>query len=606
LNQQLLNRTIRYEDARIEQAQINQALLSWVDDLPTYPLASLPHVPPLKAPGLQFFLKRYAWLILSSILLAVVGAMAFLPANQVEVDIELQTYGVGFETTEDWNKREPIGASEIYLNELQAATLPGIAEIKESFDFTLAGENLELSQIAIPTGNHIDLEINEQGFHFYSRGESLNGVFQIGKGKIYTANEEWENAVDNGPMLITFSTPANKNMIEPIRLSCYQADNVKWLNFRAKSLNFMAESDDGTFLSRIVYGTVFPKGKDNSIDLHENDNLNLEIISCRELSIEQSENLLQMRFRGEVSSLYAGPKGFEENYMPTLLESLFEKQKPFIIALLIVTFLLLMLGIYRIQKGNKALMLYILLGLSTSLAPSLNAQNCDATLHPIADENLSYQERGNRCEGLYKSDVSSGSLKLVGLMQDKLRFRAGTDSVVKLKLQKDPMYGLPIFVRAQAIPNKTYYQMDASLNPGETLDWHLEDVVHPKGILSRKLSVYAYFKHKEKYFYVPVVATSSSGAAYSNSKVTATFRASVDISVVIYKWYGKQNQVILEGKIAENQSETIRSGSPIFIPTPVSGKGMLGLHVLALEKQYSTQASEKEPEWIEKILFIYL
>src|SRR5271166_5539989 len=108
---------------------------------------------------------------------------------------------------------------------------------------------------------------------------------------------------------------------------------------------------------------------------------------------------------------------------------------------------------------------FLFVALWLTLPSNVVAQStqCDQ-LRPLPNSDVQYKERGNRCEGLYVADVGMRSLELVS-------FQLGGGLAYKLKNGEQLRVTAPgqtqsLHVRAVAMPARTYYRMDAILNPG--------------------------------------------------------------------------------------------------------------------------------------------
>jgi hypothetical protein len=115
-----------------------------------------------------------------------------------------------------------------------------------------------------------------------------------------------------------------------------------------------------------------------------------------------------------------------------------------------------------------------------------------------------YIERagGQRCEGIYVSPVGGAQVELVSLTRGRLWYdldRSGT-----LQIALSGVSG-PARVRAVGIPDGLYYQMDADLADGRTINWPIADVLKRQRIGSDLVGVYAFRKNASAEFvYLPV------------------------------------------------------------------------------------------------------
>ena len=146
----------------------------------------------------------------------------------------------------------------------------------------------------------------------------------------------------------------------------------------------------------------------------------------------------------------------------------------------------------------------VLLVLVTTVVQA--ADLCDPNLEPIKSR-LGYQPRDAvRCEGLYVSNVSAArGLDLVGLTRGPVLFDPQRDR----SLQLIPVVtDRPLRLRGVAIPEKTYYRLDARLPAGGGVDWRLTDVVIPQGLRPDQIGLVA-LREGDSAVYVPLQAGGS-------------------------------------------------------------------------------------------------
>jgi hypothetical protein len=138
-------------------------------------------------------------------------------------------------------------------------------------------------------------------------------------------------------------------------------------------------------------------------------------------------------------------------------------------------------------------------------APAVYAQqqNCDGLVP--AQGQIEYRWRQNRCEGFYRSNVSSGDLELVSLLVGRLDGETTRNSqleIVAPAVQRS-LSG-PIKIRAVAIPPRTYYRMDATVNPGGRLSWPLGEVLGPAQLSMDRLGVFGWVDASPERVFVPL------------------------------------------------------------------------------------------------------
>jgi hypothetical protein len=167
------------------------------------------------------------------------------------------------------------------------------------------------------------------------------------------------------------------------------------------------------------------------------------------------------------------------------------------------------------------------------------SQCCDPSLEPVENLDLQYRERGDRCEGFYQANVASGDvLQIVGLTYGIFTYNALEDQSIVLDcpLASD----CSVHVRAVGVPIRMYYQMDATVGPGETLLWPLDEVVLAQGIPAEDIALSAWIGDPESIsspeVYVPVRVSGGSEYECSTCPVVLCIRSSADVGDVQWRF----------------------------------------------------------------------
>jgi hypothetical protein len=153
---------------------------------------------------------------------------------------------------------------------------------------------------------------------------------------------------------------------------------------------------------------------------------------------------------------------------------------------------------------------------------------CDKELRSAESEKTGYRIRSrNRCEGFYESDVSSGSLNIVSVTQGKFKFKLDSNEMITVS---PIVNNKTVNIRAVAIPLRTYYRMDAQLDPKTNLKWPVADVLYPKKLKDNKIGVFGWIGDQREKVYVPLKVTSSMLHDDNNNRdIYVYLRASVDV-----------------------------------------------------------------------------
>jgi hypothetical protein len=173
--------------------------------------------------------------------------------------------------------------------------------------------------------------------------------------------------------------------------------------------------------------------------------------------------------------------------------------------------------------------------------------DCDPLIeeHSIDNWTLKYRKRDNRCEGIYRSDVSIGVMDVVGTTVGAFHF--ATHDHEMLEISSPVVANRTINIRAVGVPLKTYYRMDAELGPDQTLKWPVGDVILRKKLSDRDIGVFGWIKGDLETVYVPIAVSSKSSPALNDGKKRIYLRSSVELEAV--KWRATINP----GNIACNR-----------------------------------------------------
>ncbi len=181
-------------------------------------------------------------------------------------------------------------------------------------------------------------------------------------------------------------------------------------------------------------------------------------------------------------------------------------------------------------KQNVFLPALVLTFIGLHPVPGMAQTPC-LDLTAVDNSTIAYKDRGNRCEGFYESQVSvAGSLNLVGLLLGKRNFDFKKDSV--LHISSPRVRNQEVHVQAVGIPMKTYYRLDAWLQPGESLEWPL-DIIRKKHLPLEHIGLFGQLV-AEPDVYVPL-ALRNDGTGTSPAALTLTLRAMVNVGAVQWR-----------------------------------------------------------------------
>lgn len=218
-------------------------------------------------------------------------------------------------------------------------------------------------------------------------------------------------------------------------------------------------------------------------------------------------------------------------------------------------------------------------------------QECDTTLKPKKDSIYGYKERENRCEGFYISDVAIADIDVVSVLQGKLFYDLDKEESVEISslIVKDKT----IYIKAQAIPLKIYYRMDAKLPPNSTLEWPINDVILPNNLSNRTIGLLGWYMSNGKQIYVPLKTKAEISSLKNDDVIRIIFRSTVDVEQIHHAWISYETQKSTGWQ--KNLMSTCRAGMPIVINLKHEAKGRQLLLIAA-------KVMNEEDKWVKKTI----
>ncbi|WP_339136637.1 MAG: hypothetical protein WGN25_02020 [Candidatus Electrothrix sp. GW3-4] len=173
---------------------------------------------------------------------------------------------------------------------------------------------------------------------------------------------------------------------------------------------------------------------------------------------------------------------------------------------------------------NRLILLFCLI----LVASSVSAQKKLPCLNLTAVDNpsIAYTQRGDRCEGFYQSPVSAESLSLVSLLYGRLDFDGHHNDSIQIVAPQ--IKTQQVHIQAVGIPLRTYYRLDAWIQPGEKLTWPLNVIDKMQlrltdiGLLGQPVA--------EAKFYTPLMVGDQAIAP-----LNMILRSSVDVQTLLWR-----------------------------------------------------------------------
>jgi len=190
---------------------------------------------------------------------------------------------------------------------------------------------------------------------------------------------------------------------------------------------------------------------------------------------------------------------------------------------------------------------------------------CDPEITPVDDQQTRYKPRGNRCEGLYSQQISSGDISIVGFTIGELKYKLDESEIIHLSPGINTSNIIKI--RSVPLPLNTYYRMDAEINGNATLKWNVKEVLLPERIAPSQISVYGWQNTNNGIVYVPIRAKPVLENVKSDNKIRLILRSSVQV------FEAQWRIATLNKEYSKIKDGNFNVGNAIEIILPAEAKG---------------------------------
>jgi len=198
------------------------------------------------------------------------------------------------------------------------------------------------------------------------------------------------------------------------------------------------------------------------------------------------------------------------------------------------------------------------------------AGQCDRSLTPVEGV-AGYRSRGERCEGIYVSPISS-TVRLLSLVRGAIEYDLTPGSDVVVTAPHDSS----LYVRAVATLPGTYYRMDATLATSRPLAWPVADVLLEIGLGPDDLGVFAWYDPADgERVFIPVRVAPQRAPA-TDDPVHLVLRTDFDVDDV--RW--RATPLGEQAESWKDMSQSFIAGRPIVIRLPPGRDALLRVTVL--------------------------
>ncbi len=190
--------------------------------------------------------------------------------------------------------------------------------------------------------------------------------------------------------------------------------------------------------------------------------------------------------------------------------------------------------VFHLSKRIAAPLILMALLQFTTNASAGAASLCDPTLTPVQNEKIKYMKRGDRCEGFYRAQLPAGGMDVVGLVQGSFRFSLDFDE--RVTITSPLVADRAVHLRAQGIPLKTYYRLDALIAPQGKFTWPIGEVVLLANLRYQNIGIYGWVGSENERLYIPVrTVAAKMKPASDDRQITLYLRSSVNVRKVQWR-----------------------------------------------------------------------
>ena len=278
------------------------------------------------------------YIIIISLTLFFIGLTLSFRTRYVNIELEVLTKEFKFKTKEALSFENQIPLSRIYLSHLDSIETEDtiIGRKTDPFfngSFSQTGNNLNLNKFSISKNSSVTLIKDKNLHNIFLKDGKMSGNALGSSGYIQIDNNKWEfNIPPNNPKYSSYFEWNEKERFIPGRADFLiredkreefqiSSNSVDSLYFLEEKISF--EDNLPIVNSSIIGGFINIFESRGKKELIQGDNLIINIIDCENFTISSEEDFFRVSFKGLISKVKSGPRDFEQNLKPTLLEFLY-------------------------------------------------------------------------------------------------------------------------------------------------------------------------------------------------------------------------------------------------------------------------------------------
>lgn len=258
---------------------------------------------------------------------------------RMPLSVEVKTNSVRMTLAEEW--RQPglsFSPTSVFINNVITFDDLGLMPKSQSpfqgksVALSVRDGRMTMNGMDLAAGAEVEADLKNNRVNFHIKNSALGSELVIEKGRfaIEIDEDKIEKQIDqNMPELVEFRT--NVGIGDPVRLALTFGKNPEWLlhGLNVSRLDFLEEfpPDSGRFESAVLSGKVRLPEMEQEEKIYRSDRVIFSNLETRRLEISPDKKGFRVFLEGRVSDIRVGPKGFEKNLTPSVLEYLYHQQK---------------------------------------------------------------------------------------------------------------------------------------------------------------------------------------------------------------------------------------------------------------------------------------
>lgn len=277
-------------------------------------------------------LRLAASIALLCIVLAGLALGINAPNNALRLTV--QTHSLSFALSErggDWQgKRLLLQGEGLMLENIAGLELRGVQHDQGPYNLDLYAADYYVSDLNISAGTWVDVDLEQNILSLAFKRGNVSGTLRIKQAELVLSSEldiiEQSIAEETGEVLQFQSADLGE---VPLVLKIDHIQTDRAISLQATELQFLRPDPPASlrWISTVLQGDLVLLLNEKTKPLLAGDHISFEDFESERLLINPENGVLNINVEGQADQISAGPKGYEQDLAPTLLEYLYYQQQ---------------------------------------------------------------------------------------------------------------------------------------------------------------------------------------------------------------------------------------------------------------------------------------